>query len=203
MVAAMRLDEVLHPLDEVTTDGTTRARYLANSTSHRATMIRRLLTKLVDGSDSVTDSGRQTLDTWLAGCERAADHYVSAVSEELVDKYFFLGSYTMTLRLMGGEATDKEILQTMNRLVDRAAAPSPPTSTPRVISRSHVTTFSRLGVIKCPTSGTIRLTPKGEAAAEEWLQRSGIDPAALSRRLQKKHRAEATRLGRPGQSANG
>jgi hypothetical protein len=66
-----------------------------------------------------------------------------------------------------------------------------------------VTTFSRLGFIKCLTSGTIRLTPKGETAAEEWLERSATDPATLSRRLPRKYRLNAVPAPRQGRTGNG
>jgi hypothetical protein len=76
MYRAMVKDGALLPLDEQKTGGTGCSRYLANSRSHRGTLVRRdLLEPAAQGRFVITDSGRQFVQRWLDECGRAIKDY--------------------------------------------------------------------------------------------------------------------------------
>jgi hypothetical protein len=192
MYASMKADNVLRDIDELSTAGTTRPRYLSNSTSHKGTMIRRgFLAEGENGLDELSAIGIQTVEKWLEENGKERSQYNTVVPNDLFDRYFHLDPFAATLYLMGGQAAPAEVdrayvklQKTFPQLLGRGQEGG--------LSASHLDSFKHDGILKITSKGQVLLTDFGQQRANNWLKTCPMTERDLRLRLARRKRNPKT-----------
>lgn len=186
MLDLMKFESLLKPADLTCTAGTTRPRVLAQSSSHRLTMVRRkLLVSAGGGADAITDIGRAQLSAWMESTGRECFWYTLELDSALVDLYYHAANYLMALFLLGGRATDAEVVRVSERLQTRFPILRRKLEMvdSRFLSPTHLETFRKEKLVKAYANGEVVLTGGGENAALAQLHGCGIPEKLLRRGL--------------------
>jgi hypothetical protein len=189
MAAAMKVDGVLTTLDNECTTGTTRPRYLANSSSHRSKLIRHdLISEGDEGQDILTDLGQTRVESWLQESNRSVEDFNNLIEPKLEDRYFLYEPYCTALYLMGGQAEPLAVVRAVENLIKNSPAfvGTRQSVENGKLSDTYFAAFKKLGINTGPVKGLITLTEKRQFIALTWLKNCSTSVKDLKKSLPRK-----------------